>query len=183
MLRLFEELGVATQPSEMSLGVRCEGCGLQYAGARGLVGVVPTAATLLRPRYLRMLAEVKRFHRHAGRVLRDPSCDRLTLGEFVAAGRYSHYFRDHFLLPLTAAIWSSSPTTMAEFPARYLIRFFANHGMLTVKNSPQWRTVTGGSRSRTWNGWPSGCRADPHGHSGDVDPPREGLGLGRGRAV
>ncbi len=147
MLRLFAELDVSTQPSDMSFGVRCDGCGLEYAGARGLAGVLPTAGTLARPRYLRMLAEVRRFHRHAREVLRDPTADRMTLADLTAAGGYSPYFRDHFLLPLTGAIWSSSTSAMRDFPARYLIRFFANHGMLTVKHSPQWRTVTGGSRT------------------------------------
>jgi uncharacterized protein len=146
MLRLFRELGVRTQDSDMSFGVRCEGCGLEYAGARGLAGVLPTPRTLGRGRYLRMLAEVRRFHRHARRVLEEPTADELTIQQFIEQGNYSAYFCDHFLLPLTGAIWSSSPAGMREFPARYLIRFFANHGMLTVKHSPTWRTVCGGSR-------------------------------------
>ena len=147
LLRLFRELGVATQDSDMSFGVHCEDCGLEYAGARGLVGILPRVSTLARPRYLRMLGEVKRFHRHARRVLSDPARDRLTFGEMLAEGRYSGYFRQHFALPLTGAIWSSSNGGMLEFPARFLIRFFANHGMLTVTGSPQWKTVTGGSRA------------------------------------
>ena len=93
-----------------------------------------------------MLVEVRRFHRHARAVLADPAADDLTLDEFLRQGGYSRYFADHFMLPLTGAVWSSSPATIRDFPARYLIRFFANHGMLTVTNSPQWRTVTGGSR-------------------------------------
>jgi predicted NAD/FAD-binding protein len=146
LLRLFDELDVRIQDSDMSFGVRCEGCGLEYAGARGLIGVSPQLRSLARPRYLRMLAEIKFFHRHARRVLADSSRDRLTLGRFIVEGRYSDYFRDHFLLPLTGAIWSSSTTDMLEFPAQYLIRFFSNHGMLTVKGSPTWKTVRGGSR-------------------------------------
>ncbi len=146
LLRLFADLGVRTQESDMSFSVRCEGCGLEYAGARGMQGVMPRASVLGRPRYLRMLAEVKRFHRHARAVLRDPAADRLTLEQFLADGGYSAYFTDHFMLPLTGAVWSSSPTTVRAYPARYLIRFFANHGMLTVTNSPQWKTVVGGSR-------------------------------------
>ncbi len=146
LLRLFDELDVRIQDSDMSFGVRCEGCGLEYAGARGLIGVSPQLRSLARPRYLRMLAEIKFFHRHARRVLADSSSDRLTLGRFIVEGRYSDYFRDHFLLPLTGAIWSSSTTDMLEFPAQYLIRFFSNHGMLTVKGSPTWKTVRGGSR-------------------------------------
>jgi predicted NAD/FAD-binding protein len=147
LLRLFAELGVQTQDSDMSFGVRCEECGLEYAGARGLAGLVPRVSTLARPRYLRMLAEITRFHRHARRVLLDPAGDRLTLGELLREGGYSDYFRDHFALPLTGAVWSSSSGGMLDFPARYLIRFFANHGMLTVTNSPRWKTVTGGSRT------------------------------------
>ena len=146
LLRLFADLGVRTQDSDMSFSVRCEGCGLEYAGARGMQGVMPRASVLGRPRYLRMLAEVRRFHRHARAVLRDPAADRLTLEQFLADGGYSDYFTNHFMLPLTGAVWSSSPTTVRAYPARYLIRFFANHGMLTVTNSPQWRTVVGGSR-------------------------------------
>jgi predicted NAD/FAD-binding protein len=147
LMRLFAELGIATQDSDMSFGVHCEGCGLEYAGARGLAGIVPRVSTLARPRYIRMLAEVKRFHRHAWRVLSDPSCDRLTFGAMLTEGSYSRYFREHFALPLTGAIWSSPNGGMLDFPARYLIRFFANHGMLTVTSPLRWRTVVGGSRS------------------------------------
>src|SRR5438309_10950227 len=92
-----------------------------------------------------MLTEVRRFHRQARRILCDAHADRMTLGDFLDEGRYSRYFHDHFLLPLTGAIWSCGPGQIRDFPARYLIRFFANHGMLTVKHSPVWRTVTGGS--------------------------------------
>ena len=93
-----------------------------------------------------MLAEIKLFHRHARRVLATGQPTASRIGRFIVEGRYSDYFRDHFLLPLTGAIWSSSTTDMLRFPARYLIRFFANHGMLTVKGSPTWKTVSGGSR-------------------------------------
>ncbi|MDX6592897.1 MAG: uncharacterized protein QOJ13_2093 [Gaiellales bacterium] len=146
LLRLFGELGIETQDSDMSFGVRCEECELEYAGARGLAGLTAKPAALARPSYLRMLSDVTRFHRNARRLLRDDDADTMTLGDFVDRGRYSRYFHDHFLLPLTGAIWSCAPGQIREFPARYLIRFFANHGMLTVKHSPTWRTVSGGSR-------------------------------------
>ncbi len=146
LVRLFSELDVRIQDSDMSFGVRCDGCGLEYAGARGMVGIAPRLGTLARARYLRMLAEIKLFHRHAQRVLSDHRSHRLTLGRFVVEGRYSDYFRDHFLLPLTGAIWSSSNVDMLDFPARYLFQFFSNHGMLSVKGSPTWKTVCGGSR-------------------------------------
>jgi predicted NAD/FAD-binding protein len=146
LLRLFGELGVPTQTSDMSFGVSCEECGLEYAGARGLAGVAAPRSRLARPEYLRMLLEVRRFHRSARMLLRDAAGDRMTLADFLEQGRYSRYFHDHFMLPLTGAIWSCAPGQIGQFPARYLIRFFANHGMLTVKHSPTWKTVTGGSR-------------------------------------
>ena len=148
LTRLFAELGVATQPSQMSMSVRCAGCGLQYAGKRGLAGL---AAGLPRGRgrYLRMLTEVPRFHRAARRHLAGagPADQDITLGEFLDAGGYSSYFTSHFALPLVAAVWSCPPGTALRYPAAYLFRFLANHGMLSVTGSPPWRTVTGGSRS------------------------------------
>jgi uncharacterized protein len=146
LTRLFAELGVATQPSRMSMSVRCAGCGLQYAGKRGLPGL---AAGLPRGRgpYLRMLAEVPRFHRAARRLLEDKG-DRVgqTLADFLRTGGFSRYFTAHFALPLVAAVWSCPTGTALRYPARYLFAFLANHGMLSVSGSPPWRTVTGGSR-------------------------------------
>jgi uncharacterized protein len=147
LLRLFDELGVATQPSEMSMSVRCDGCGLQYAGARGPGGLFPTAANLARPAYLRMLTEVTRFHRHARRVLDAPDADGATLGAFLAIGGYSRYFVEHFMLPVVSAVWSAGETVSPQYPARYLFTFLEHHGLLAVSGSPQWRTVVGGSRS------------------------------------
>jgi uncharacterized protein len=143
LTRLFAELGVETQPSEMSMSVRCAGCGLQYAGRRGLPGV---AAGLRRgrARYLRMLTEVPRFHRAARRRL--GLAGDQTLGEFLRDGGFSGYFTAHFVLPLVAAVWSCPPGTALSYPAGYLFAFLANHGMLSVSGSPPWRTVTGGSR-------------------------------------
>jgi predicted NAD/FAD-binding protein len=146
LLRLFAELGVATQASDMSMSVRCDGCGLEYAGARGWRGLFPGAGNG-RPAYLRMLTEVPRFHRAARALLAAPAGAREeTLGEFVARGRYSGYFVDHFLKPVVACVWSCSPGTALDYPARYLFAFLSHHGMLTVTGSPPWRTVTGGSR-------------------------------------
>ena len=146
LTRLFAELGVATQPSQMSMSVRCAGCGLQYAGKRGLAGL---AAGLPRGRgrYLRMLTEVPRFHRAARRFGDEPGNSDTTLGDFLRAGGYSDYFTSHFALPVVAAVWSCPPGTALQYPAAYLFQFLANHGMLSVTGSPSWRTVTGGSRS------------------------------------
>jgi predicted NAD/FAD-binding protein len=148
LLRLFAALGVATQASDMSMSVRCEGCGLEYAGARGLRGLFP-ARSNLRPAYLRMVTEVPRFHRAARALLAAPEAPvaEETLGAFVARGRYSPYFVDHFVKPVVACVWSCAPETALAYPARYLFAFLSHHGMLTVTGTPPWRTVTGGSRS------------------------------------
>ncbi|MET3174864.1 UNVERIFIED_ORG: putative NAD/FAD-binding protein [Arthrobacter sp. UYCu721] len=155
LLRLFAELGVETQDSEMSMSVRCDGCGLEYAGARGGGrGIIARPSSLLRGRYLLMLLEVMRFYRRAGALIETaPASDagpgaggaELTLGEFLAKERFSQYFISHFMTPVVSAVWSCDPTTALSYPARYLFTFLGHHGMLGVKGSPQWRTVTGGS--------------------------------------
>jgi uncharacterized protein len=149
LTRLFAELGVRSQPAEMSLSVHCVGCGLQYAGSRGWRGLIPHGRQLGRLRYLRMLARVPGFYRAARRLLdaeSDPAGpDAVTLGEFLAEGRYERYFTEHFVTPLVSATWSCSPAAALGYPARYLFQFLDNHGMLSLTKSPSWRTVTGGS--------------------------------------
>lgn len=146
--RLFTELGVATQDSEMSMSVRCDGCGLEYCGARGASGLFARGASAVDPRYIAMLAQVPVFHRQARRTLAQASeNDALTLGEFLARGRYSKYFVHHFVIPLVSAVWSCGPHRVSDYPAKYLFAFLNNHGMLSINNTPQWRTVTGGSKN------------------------------------
>ncbi|MFF2347339.1 NAD(P)/FAD-dependent oxidoreductase [Pseudarthrobacter sp. NPDC058119] len=155
LLRLFAELGVETQDSEMSMSIRCDGCGLEYAGARdGARGIIAKPSSLLRGRYLLMLLEVTRFYRKARELLRTapPSAvsdevdvPELTLGEFLAREKFSSYFIAHFMTPVVSAVWSCDPATALSYPARYLFTFLGHHGMLGIKGSPQWRTVTGGS--------------------------------------
>jgi len=159
LLRLFAELGVATQPTEMSMSISCQGCGLEYAGARGAAGLFAQRRQVANPRYLRMLGEVTRFHRQAKRLLAlaapahtrgaggATSFDGLTLGAFLALGGYSEYFVRHFVVPVVSCVWSSAAGSSLQYPAVYLFRFLDAHGMLSVTGSPQWRTVTGGSRS------------------------------------
>jgi predicted NAD/FAD-binding protein len=147
LVRLFAELGVATRDTEMSLSVRCQGCGLEYAGSRGPLGLFPKAGSLARPAYLGMLAAVPQFYRDARRLLGSHDRDAVTLGEFLRAGGYRPYFIGHFAVPLVAAVWSCSPGDALNYPARYLFEFLGNHGMLRVTGAPTWRTVAGGSRS------------------------------------
>ncbi|GAB3237477.1 NAD(P)/FAD-dependent oxidoreductase [Kineosporia babensis] len=142
LLRLFDELGVATQETDMSMSVRCDGCGLEYSGGQGARGIVPRAGLLVNARFLKMLLEILRFHRQAREM---PPDDDLTMAEFLSRGRYSDYFTAHFIVPLIAAVWSCSAETALRYPARYLFVFLDNHGMLAVGGSPSWRTVVGGS--------------------------------------
>lgn len=146
LLRLFRELGVPTQDSEMSMSVRDDATGLEYAGALGASGLVPRARNLARPAYLRMLGEVPRFHRLARQLVsRGSTTGEPTLGEFLERHGFSAYFRRHFMEPLVAAVWSCDPAVALDYPARYLFAFLGHHGMLSVTGSPTWRTVTRGS--------------------------------------
>jgi uncharacterized protein len=146
LLRLFGELDVPTQESDMSMSIRCDGCGLEYSGGQGMRGILPSVRTAIRPRYLAMLMEVKRFHRQAQAVLdaRGESEDE-TLESFLRRNKFSDYFSSHFMAPLVSAVWSCDPVTALSYPARYLFTFLDHHGMLSVTGSPVWRTVTGGS--------------------------------------
>jgi len=145
LCRLFAELGVATQDSEMSMSVRAERTGLEYAGALGIRGLFVSWRSA-RPRYLLMLAEIVRFHRAASRLLHDGDPDELeTLNSFLQRQRFSTFFVEHFITPLVAAVWSCSGTDALRYPARYLFVFLDHHGMLSLFGSPTWRTVTGGS--------------------------------------
>jgi uncharacterized protein len=145
LCRLFAELGVATQESEMSMSVHVGETGLEYAGALGIRGLFASWQSA-RPRYLLMLAEIKRFHRAATRLLSDSDDDNLeTLDAFLRRNRFSAFFVEHFITPLVAAVWSCSSDNALRYPARYLFVFLDHHGMLSVFGSPPWRTVTGGS--------------------------------------
>lgn len=145
LCRLFAELGVATQPSEMSMSVRAEDTGLEYAGARGFRGLFASWHSV-GPRYLLMLAEIIRFHRAATRLLSDDEdADLETLSAFLQRHRFSAFFVEHFITPLVAAVWSCSSDDALRYPARYLFVFLDHHGMLSVFGSPAWRTVVGGS--------------------------------------
>ncbi|KQU70761.1 amine oxidase [Phycicoccus sp. Root563] len=149
LLRLFAELGVATQDSDMSMSVRDDESGLEYAGAKKAKGLFPRVANLANPSYLRMLTEVKKFHGAARDVLARDSSDTdrdETLGAFARRVGFSAYFTRHFLEPVVAAVWSCDPDVSLKYPARYLFEFLDHHGMLTVFGSPTWRTVTGGSK-------------------------------------
>jgi uncharacterized protein len=145
LVRLFDELGVATQASDMSWSLRCERCDLEYAGSAR--GIVAQPGNLASPGYLRMLADIARFNRLGARLVDDPRTTNLTIGRFLEVAGYGHGFRNHYLLPMAAAIWSSGTGTIEAFPLATLLRFFANHGLLGVTTHHAWRTVVGGTSS------------------------------------
>jgi len=144
-IRMLELLGVASQPSDMSFSVACRRTGLEYQGS-SLNGLFAQRSNLMRPSFYRMLRDIFRFNREAPRVL-ETADDELTLAAFLDKNSYSREFAQHYLLPMTAAIWSAPPAAMAEFPIKFLAQFLQNHGLLQVFDRPQWRTITGGARN------------------------------------
>jgi len=140
---LLRELRVPWQDSDMSFSVRCEASGFEYNG-RNLDTLYAQRGNLLRPAFHRMLLDVLRFHREARELLagtEDPD-----LRDWLAPRRYSGAFVERYLVPVSAAIWSASASDVLASPARFVFRFFDNHGMLQVDQRPQWLTVRGGSQ-------------------------------------
>ena len=143
-IRLLDEIGQESQPSTMSFSVQSGDGDLEYSGTT-LNTVFAQRSNLLRPSFYRMLRDILRFNKTAL-----PSTEHLgsdyTLGEFLFDNGYSHEFVDHYLVPMAAAIWSAEPGSILDMPVSFLVRFFANHGLLSVNDQPQWRVIKGGSR-------------------------------------
>lgn len=147
-LKLLARIGVERQPAEMSFSVKSPE-GLEYNG-HNLDTLFAQRSNLLSPRFYRFVGEILRFNRDARAWLADAqlegNSDQLTLGDFLLAGDFSDYFARHYILPMGAAIWSSTLADMRAFPLGFFLRFFANHGLLDVANRPQWYVIPGGSR-------------------------------------
>ena len=146
-IALMAELGVASQPTDMGFSVKCPRTGFEYCGS-SLVSLFAQRRNLLNPKFWRMLSDIVRFNRESiadidGDVL-DPA---LTLGAYLKQRGYGDYFRERFLVPMGAAIWSASTRAMLEFPLIFFVNFFRNHGLLSINDRPQWRVLKGGSRS------------------------------------
>ncbi len=143
--KMFEELGVASQPTTMGFSVQDARSGLEYNAAT-LNAMFCQRRNLFSPRFHRMVREILRFYRECPALLADPG-EGPTLGRYLADGGYSQMFTDQHLVPMASALWSSPAGQILDFPARYLVQFMANHRMLQVDERPQWRVVTAGSSS------------------------------------
>ena len=144
-IALLDELGVESQASDMSFSVRSERDGLEYNGA-SLNALFAQRSNLLRPSFYRMLLDILRFNREAPALLDDPG-DSISLGDYLDQNGYSSRFVDHYIVPMGAAIWSATPGGMRAVPAAFFVRFFHNHGLLSVNDRPTWRVIKGGSRT------------------------------------
>lgn len=144
--KLFGELGIDAREAEMSMSIRHEISGLEYAGGRGLSGVLAQPRQLLSPKFLGLIAQVRRFHRTASAFLGSSTDDDETsYGEFLRANRFSESFIELYAVPVVACVWSCGSGLALEYPARFLFRFLEHHGLLSVTGSPQWFTIPGGS--------------------------------------
>jgi predicted NAD/FAD-binding protein len=142
---LLEELGVKEQLSKMSFGVKCEKTGLEYMGST-INSLFAQRRNIFRPSFWRMILDILRFNRQATDLLEDASND-ISLGEYLKREKFSQTFINYYLVPMAAAVWSADLNLMYQFPARYLIQFFHNHGLLSVTNRPDWYVIKGGSKT------------------------------------
>lgn len=143
-IRLLDQLGVASQDGPMSFSVKCERTGLEYCGST-LNTLFAQRSNLFRPSFHRMVRDILRFNRESRGLLDAGHSETLSLGAYLDQRGYSTIFREKYLIPMGAAIWSTSPQQMLDFPAAYFVRFFFNHGLLAIRDRPQWKTITGGS--------------------------------------
>lgn len=146
-IKLLEQLGVASLATEMSFSVSCELSGLEYNG-HNLNSLFAQRRNLLSPRFLGMIKDILRFNKEAPvELARGQLSQGETLGAYLDRKGYGQAFMQDYLVPMGAAIWSSGLLAMREFPVLFFVRFFKNHGLLSVKNRPQWRVIQGGSRA------------------------------------
>jgi predicted NAD/FAD-binding protein len=146
-IALLARLGVRSTPTSMSFSVSDAFSGIEYAGTN-LDSLFAQRSNLLSPRFLRMVRDILRFNREVeAHLQRDPGLAEVTLGDYLRRHGYSDAFRDLYLLPMGAAIWSSDQRAINAFPLQFFVRFFRNHGLLDLRNRPQWRVIEGGSRS------------------------------------
>ncbi|SBS39123.1 protoporphyrinogen oxidase [Marinomonas spartinae] len=144
-IRLMDELGVESIPTEMSFSVSCQRTGLEYGG-NNLNTLFAQRRNLFNLPYLGMLKDIMRFNKEAIADLESHRLEEsVTLGEYLKGKGYGDLFASHYLIPMGSAIWSSTLEEMMDFPLLFFVRFFKNHGLLSVNHRPQWRVIKGGS--------------------------------------
>lgn len=143
-IAMLDELGVEKQNTSMSFSVHCEQSGFEYAGT-SLNALFAQRSNIFKPGFYGLLRDILRFNREAPALL-DGDDQHLRLGEFLEMGGYSETFKRYYILPMGAAIWSQDMASMLEFPGRFFVQFFLNHGLLSIRNRPQWYVVKGGSK-------------------------------------
>jgi predicted NAD/FAD-binding protein len=144
---LLEKLKVESQPTDMGFSVSCDETGLEYSGD-SLNTMFAQRRNIVSPRHWLMIKDILRFNKQAPLdVAKGDAFETMTLGEYLTEYRYSDVFIDKYLVPMGAAIWSASTSVMRKFPLQFFVKFFINHGLLSVNNRPQWRVITGGSKS------------------------------------
>ncbi|MEE4662175.1 MAG: FAD-dependent oxidoreductase [Halieaceae bacterium] len=145
-IQLLTDLGVATQPTRMSFSVSDQLTGLEWAGS-GLDTLFAQRKNLLSPRFLGMVRDILRFNKRSVADLESGAIDAsMTLGEYLRRNGYGEAFIEQYLVPMGSAIWSADTAVMQDFPLQFFVRFFRNHGLLNIRNRPQWRVIKGGSR-------------------------------------
>lgn len=142
--QLLKDLGIPTQSTSMSFSVRCDRSGVEYNGTN-FNGVFAQRTNLFRPTFLRMLRDIVRFNRDGLDDVINVQPEE-TVGSYLKRKGYSHAFAQRYLLPMGAAIWSCPYADFENFPIRFILEFYINHGLLSLSNRPVWRVVEGGSR-------------------------------------
>jgi predicted NAD/FAD-binding protein len=145
-IQMLENLAVPVKKSNMSFSVKCELSGLEYNG-NNLNSLFAQRRNLFKPSFHRMIRDILRFNKESVNWLHSNSESTLSLGEYLARYAYSQSFIEHYIIPMGSAIWSSSYTQMMSVPAQFFIRFFANHGLLSVTDRPDWYVIEGGSKT------------------------------------
>lgn len=141
---LLDSIDVGSVPTTMSFSVHCERSGLEYNGS-SLNGLFAQRRNLLRPSFHRMIKDILRFNREAPEFL-DDVADEMTVGQFIRERGYGREFAGSYLLPMGAAIWSCPMEAFEQFPIRFIIEFYSNHGLLQIRDRPVWHVVEGGSK-------------------------------------
>jgi uncharacterized protein len=144
-IKMLETLGVETQVSHMSFSVKDEASGLEYNGT-SLNSLFAQRSNLFKPKFLWMIKDILRFNQQAPLLLDEAKQD-MSFGDYLKNNHYSASFIRNYIIPMGSAIWSADPDQMFQFPAKFFIRFFHNHGMLSVSHRPQWRVIKGGSQA------------------------------------